>query len=142
MAEFPLPDVEWPPTREFWAGAARGELVIPRCAGCGAWCWYPADACRRCGDARLAWTPVSGRGTVFSWAVVRRALVAPFASKVPYATGLVALEEDPTVRLVTIFAECEPEALRVGLPVEVIFRTHAFPGIEGEVVAPFFRPSV
>ena len=30
-AEFPLPDVEDELTAEFFAGAARGELVIPRC---------------------------------------------------------------------------------------------------------------
>jgi uncharacterized OB-fold protein len=142
MAEFPLPDVAWPPTREFWEGAARGELRIPRCARCGAYCWYPADACRRCGDDDLPWATLSGRGTIFSWALVRRALVKPFAEKVPYATGLVCLEEDPSVRIVTIFVDCDPEALEVDLPVEVAFRPLAFSDVEGEVVAPFFRPSV
>ncbi len=34
-AEFPLPDTEWEVTREFWAAAVRGELVIPRCDVCG-----------------------------------------------------------------------------------------------------------
>ena len=29
--DFPLPDTDWPPTREFWAAAARGELAVPRC---------------------------------------------------------------------------------------------------------------
>jgi len=141
MNAFPLPDVAWPPTREFWQGAARGELRIPRCAECGAYCWYPADACRSCGGEDLPWTTMSGRGTLFSWAVVRRALVKPFAEKVPYITGLVSLEEDPSVRIVTILVDCDPESLQVNLPVEVSFRTHAFHGVEGEVVAPFFRPS-
>jgi uncharacterized OB-fold protein len=142
MSEFPLPDVAWPPTREFWEGASRGELRIPRCAECDAYCWYPADACRRCGGADLPWTTMSGRGSLFSWAVVRRALVKPFAAKVPYITGLVSLEEDPSVRIVTILVDCDPESLQVSLPVEVSFRSHAFPDVEGEVVAPFFRPSV
>ena len=31
---FPLPDTDWDATRAFWAGAERGELVIPRCGGC------------------------------------------------------------------------------------------------------------
>ncbi len=28
--DFPLPDTTWEPTAEFWAGAAREELRIPR----------------------------------------------------------------------------------------------------------------
>ncbi len=43
--DFPLPDLEDPLTAEFFAGAARGELVIPRCAGCDRWVWYPEPAC-------------------------------------------------------------------------------------------------
>jgi len=69
--DFPLPDTDWEPTREFWQAAARHELVIPRCKSCGAWNWYPPERCRACDGAELPWTPVSGRGTLFSWAVVR-----------------------------------------------------------------------
>ena len=32
--EFPLPDVDWEPTRGFWQAAQREELQIPRCEGC------------------------------------------------------------------------------------------------------------
>ena len=42
--EFPLPDLVWEPTAEFWAGAARGELRIPRCDSCGRLRWYPEPA--------------------------------------------------------------------------------------------------
>jgi hypothetical protein len=141
MAAFPLPDLDWPPTREFWAGAARGELCIPRCAACAAFTWYPAETCRRCGGRDLPWTAMSGRGSLFSFAVVRRALVKVFASQVPFATGLVCLDEDPAVRIVTRLVDCDVDALGVGMPVEVVFRPLRFPEVEGEVVAPFFRPS-
>ena len=139
--EFPLPDTEWQATREFWAAAARGELVIPRCADCGAWNWYPPDRCRACESAELPWTPVSGRGTLFSCAVVRRALVKPFAGQVPYATGLVALEEDPDVRLVTTIVDCSLADLRIEMPMTVVYRTLDFPGVSREVVAPMFTPA-
>ena len=139
--EFPLPDTEWQATREFWAAAARGELVIPRCADCGAWNWYPPDRCRACERAELPWTPVSGRGTLFSWAVVRRALVKPFAGHVPYATGLVALEEDPDVRLVTTIVDCSLADLRIEMPMTVVYRALDFPGVSREVVAPMFAPA-
>jgi uncharacterized OB-fold protein len=139
--DFPLPDTEWPATREFWAAATRGELVIPRCAGCGAWNWYPRDRCRVCDGAELPWAPVSGRGTLFSWAVVRRALLKPFAAHVPYATGLVALDEDPEVRLVTTLVDCSPEDLQIEMPMTVVYRALDFPGVSREVVAPMFTPA-
>lgn len=140
MSDGPLPDTEWPPTRPFFEAAARGELAIPRCAGCGAWVWYPRDDCPRCGGVHLPWTPVSGRGTLFSWAVVRRALWKPFAEKVPYVTGLVALEEDPAVRVVTTLVDCEPGDLRVDMPVRAVFRALAFRGAPRQVVVPMFAP--
>jgi uncharacterized OB-fold protein len=136
-----LPDPSWEPLRGFWAGAAAGELRLPRCATCGAFAWYPRERCRRCGAAELEWAATSGRGTLFSFAVVRRALYAPFAPLVPYATGLVALEEDPAVRLATRFVDCEPSELRIDLPVHAVFRALEFPGTAGSLPAPFFTPT-
>jgi hypothetical protein len=137
-SDFPLPDVEWEPTRPFWEAAARGELVIPRCEPCGLLVWYPDTACRGCGERRHLWTAVSGRGRLYSFAVVRRAFIPAFADDVPFVTGLVALAEDPAVRLVTRIVDSDPTALRVDQPVRVVFRPLAFPGIERRVVAPMF----
>ena len=143
MAEtpFPLPDTDWDATREFWAAAERGQLVIPRCGACGVYQWYPAPACKACGGEQLSWTPVSGRGRLFSWAVVRHAFLKPFARKVPYVTGLVTLEEAPTVRLVTNLVDCEAEKLTVDMPVHVVFRPLVFPDTERQVMAPMFTPA-
>lgn len=137
---FPLPDPAWEPTRGFFAAAARGELAIPRCGGCGARVWYPRPACPACGGRDLPWEPVSGRGTLFSFAVVRRPLWRPFADRIPYATGLVALAEDPAVRLVTLLVDCAPEDLRVDMAVHAVFRPLRFPGSSRAVVVPFFAP--
>ena len=138
---FPLPDTEWPPTREFWAGAARGELVLPRCDACGRYVWYPDATCRFCGGQATTWTRVSGRGRLFSWSVVRRAFIPQVADDVPYVAGLVTIEEDPAVRLVTRIVECTPEALRIDMPVRVVFRPLRFTGVPGEVAAPLFVPA-
>ena len=59
-ADFPLPDVSWEPTREFWAGAARGQLLITRCEACGGYVWYPQPPCRGCGGTVAADTTRSG----------------------------------------------------------------------------------
>ena len=137
---FPLPDLEWEPAREFFSAASRGELVIPRCAGCRTYQWYPGDACRACGSEELPWEPVCGRGALFSWAVVHRALAKSFGGQVPFVTALVSLEEDPAVRVVTRIVDCAAEELRVDMPVRVVFREISFDDTPASVVALMFAP--
>jgi uncharacterized protein len=84
---------------------------------------------------------VEGRGRLFSWAVVRHPFLPQFREKVPYATGLVALDEDHAVRLATEIVDLSPGELRVDLPMEVVFRPLRFPGVDGSVMAPLWRPA-
>jgi uncharacterized OB-fold protein len=135
-----LPDLEFEATRGFWQAARQERLEIPRCGACARYTWYPAPSCAHCGAEALEWSPVSGRGTIFSWSVVTRALFKAFREKTPYITGLVALEEDPDVRLVTLFVDCEAGDLGLDQPAEVVFRRLEFPGVESFVTAPMFRP--
>ena len=139
-ADFPLPDVEDPVTAPFFAGAARGELRIPRCARCGRFVWYPESACPGCGG-ETEWVAVSGRGSLFSWAVVRRPFLPAFEDKVPFVSALVAIDEDPSVRVVSYVVDCEPESLVAGMPLAADFRPLSFATVPGrEVVVPVFRP--
>ena len=139
-AEFPLPDVDWEPTREFFAGAARGELVLPRCDACGRYKWFPDGLCRFCWHGSHTWTRVSGQARLFSWTVVRRAFIPQLADRVPYVTGLVTIDEDPAVRLATFVVDCAPETLCMDMPMRVVFRPLRFAGVEGGVIAPVFTP--
>jgi len=137
--DFPLPDVADPLTAEYFAGAARGELMITRCGACDRYVWYPGEACAACGGP-LAWTAVSGDATLFSWAVVRRAFLPAFADKVPFVTALVALAEDPYVRLPTYMVGADPESLRADEPVRVTFRPLAFSTVpDKSVIVPMFE---
>ena len=140
-ADFPLPDTEWERTRPFWEAAAREELVLPRCASCATLNWYPGPACKACGHENYRWDRLSGRATLFAWTVVRHGFVKPFRSKVPYITGLVCVDEDPSVRLVTTLVDCDPDELEADLPMQVVFRPLSFPDVEREVIAPMFTPS-
>lgn len=147
-ADFPLPDVEDPLTAEFFAGAARGALVIPRCDSCGQWVWYPEPTCPACtaageDDGTLTWQPTSGRGRLFSWAVVQRPFLPAFAEMIPFVTALVALEEAPEVRIVTYVVDADPDHLEDATPLEVTFRPLAFPTVpDRHVVVPMFTPSL
>jgi uncharacterized OB-fold protein len=84
---------------------------------------------------------MSGRGRLFAWTVVRHAFLPQFSDDVPYATGLVALDEDPSVRIVTRIVDCDPERLAFHMPVRVVFRPLSFPGIDRTVTAPLFAPA-
>lgn len=140
--DFPLPDLHDERTAEFFAGAERGELVIPKCDRCGALCWYPERRCPHCGSGAFTWTAVSGKGGLYSWAVVRRAFLPAFEELVPFVTGLVALDEDPAVRIVSYVVDCEPESLAADQPVEAVFRPLRFPTVpDRSVTVPMFVPA-
>lgn len=137
--DFPLPDVNDPLTAPFFAGAARGELVITRCDACDEYVWYPQPQCPRC-NGPLTWAPVAGRGTLFSWATVRRAFLPAFADQLPFVTALIALEDDPAVRLVSYVVDADPETLTADEAVQVTFRPLSFSTVPGKsVIVPMFE---
>lgn len=139
--DFPLPDVFDALTAPYFEGAARGELVIPRCESCGEYVWYPQETCPRDGGT-LVWRPVSGNGSLFTWAVVERAFLPAFEDRVPFVTALVALAEDPAVRLCTYIVDVAPDALVADAPVRVTFRPLEFTTVPGRaVVVPMFAPA-
>ena len=68
------------------------------------------------------------------------ALVPAVRRELPFVTALVALDEDPAVRLVTNLVDCAEERLRAELPVRVVFRPLEFPDVSRRVIAPMFTP--
>lgn len=131
----PLPEIV-PLTQPFWEAAAKRHLVIQRCGDCHAWVWCPRPACVECGSEKLQWTPVSGRGKVFAFSVIRevvgRALRA-FEGDLPYVAAWVDLDEGP--RLTSNIVECPIEKVKIGMEVEAVFE-EAAPGI----FLPKFKP--
>jgi uncharacterized OB-fold protein len=141
-ADFPLPDLTDERTAEYFAGAARGELVLPRCDACHRLVWYPEEECPSCGGRAFTWTAVSGRGRLFAWTVVRRAFLPAFEEMVPFVTALVDLDVDPRVRIVSYVVDCDPDALDAGLPVDTVFRPLRFPTVpDRSVTVPMFVPT-
>jgi uncharacterized OB-fold protein len=141
-ADFPLPDTADERLAPYFAAAARGQLLVPRCGECAAWCWYPRDRCTTCGGTAFSWSPVSGNGALFSWAVVRRAFLPAFVDKVPFVTGLVALDEDASVRIVTTIVDVDPSELIAEQRMRVVFRPLSFSTVpDRSVVVPMFGPA-
>jgi len=114
----PLP-VPTADTAPFYEAARRGELRLQRCAGCGRFRHYPRATCPACLSRDHAWELTSGRGTVWTWTIVRGPTLPAFESRVPYNVVDVLLEEG--VHFVSEVLDCPPEELRAGLPVEAVF---------------------
>jgi uncharacterized OB-fold protein len=114
----PLPDPS-PLTQPFWAAAKERELRIQRCRACGTHLFYPRYLCTACGSDDLQWCPVSGRATVFTFTVARRATHPGLADRVPYVIAVVELEEGP--KLTANLVEIDPDDVEIGLSVEVAF---------------------
>ena len=79
---------------EFRAGLGRGELLVQRCTSCGKPNMYPRHACPYCQSRALGWAPSTGRGTLISHTVLRFGAPEGFEADLPYAIGIVRLEED------------------------------------------------
>jgi uncharacterized OB-fold protein len=137
---FPTPDLDDGPIAPLWQAAARHEFRLPRCASCGALDWYPKGECRHCAGREFEWALLSGRGTLFSWAVVHRALHKPLIPIAPYVSAIVVVDEDRTTRFVTRLVDCDPAGLHAGMPVEVRFADLGYPALNTGIIAPLFTP--
>jgi uncharacterized protein len=123
--KIPAPETN-PETKPYWEAAAQGRLLIKKCAACGRVHFYPRAICPFCGSDRTEWGTASGRGTVYSYSVMRRV-------PVPYALAYVTLEEG--VSMMTNIVDCDLEAIRIGQSVTVVFKP-----TEGGPPVPMFRP--
>lgn len=122
--------------RAFWTGGADGALRIPFCTGCNVWVSPLAAECPDC-DGALEARPVSGRGTVFTYTVNHQQFNP--AVPVPYVIAIVELDEQADLRIAANIVDCEPDSVRIGLPVEVRFERQNV-GDES-VYVPVFAPA-
>jgi uncharacterized OB-fold protein len=113
-------------TERYWAAAADGQLLLKRCRSCGQTHFYPRAVCPRCLSSETEWYAASGQGRIYTYSVMRRA-------PVPYAIVYITLAEGVT--MMSNLVDCDLDAIRIGQPVEVVFR----PTVGGHSL-PVFRP--
>ena len=114
---------------EYLQAAGRGEFVLQRCDDCEQMRYPIGNACPFCTSLTWAWTPVSGRGTIYSYEVVTHPIHPAFRGVVPYVIALVELDEqrgvpgpDDGVRVLGMLVDAEgrPESEdRAGINVRV-----------------------
>ena len=129
----PIPMIT-PENERYWQGCKQHELWMRACQECGPY-FYPRDVCPKCGRRDVEWRQMSGRGTLYTYAIVHRAPMPGFRGDVPFITAIVELEEGPRMMTNLIGIEPDPERIKVGMPVEV-----SFEDITDEISLPKFRP--
>jgi acetyl-CoA acetyltransferase/uncharacterized OB-fold protein len=132
MTTVPLPELT-PVNEWFWTSGADGHLRIQGCAECGTLVHPPTPICPVCASRSWAPTVVSGRGTVVGYTVNQHQWLPSFEP--PYAIAIVALEDDPSVRLTTNIVGCAPDDVQIGQEVAVCFTQHE------DVWLPLFEPT-
>lgn len=111
----------------YWEGCDAGKLLLKRCTDCGKTHFFPRAICPHCFSDATEWYEATGKGTIYSYSVMRRADPS-------YAIAYVRLDEGVT--MLSGIVEADFDALAVGMPVELTFRS-----TEGGQALPVFRPA-
>lgn len=108
-APVPVPDVD---SAGYWEGARAGRLMLCRADQTGEWIHPPQELSSSGGPTHFE--EVSGRGTIFSFIVVRQATVP--GHQEPYVVGVIELDEQSGLRLAGII-NADPEIVEIGAAV-------------------------
>lgn len=137
MSEYnkPLPGMDGL-TKAFYSFCKDEALHFQQCTDCGSFRHVPREMCAQCNSFEWEWVKSSGRGTIYSWVVINRALHPAFydpnPEAVPMAPVIVEMEEG--VRLLSNMMDCTPEQLKMDMPVEVVYEA-----VTNDITLPRFR---
>jgi uncharacterized protein len=118
--------------RGFWTAGHDNTLRLRHCAHCGYWVHPPRPICPRCWGRELPWDATSGRATLYSYTINRKAWNPEVT--VPYVIGMVELPEQAGLRMTTNIVHCDPDDVHIGMALRVVFEQH------GEHFVPLFEP--
>ncbi len=131
----PLPSLNEPDTQPFWEATRNRQLRYQKCSDCGTVVFHPRRHCTGCTTGTLSWHTASGKGTLYTFSVVRQSYHPFFRQKVPYAIAWVDLDEGPRL-LTNITGVTDPSTeLECGQRVQLEWEEHESLNI------PLFRPT-
>jgi uncharacterized protein len=113
--------------KAFFDAAREGRFLIPVCTACNCAHWYPRVICPFCASDKVEWREASGKGTIYTFSVMRRA-------KEPYIIAHVTLAEGPT--MLTNIVAYDANDVRIGQAVTV-----AFQDTDSGPPMPMFKPA-
>ena len=96
----------------FWDAADEGRLVAQRCAACGRLRHPPRPMCPECQSLEVEVVTLSGRGVVYSYAVLHH----PQHPAFEYPVLAVLVDLDEGIRVVSNLVGVEADEIRIGMP--------------------------
>jgi uncharacterized OB-fold protein len=134
-AKRPLPVVEFLKIPEQGDPYLEGH----RCKDCGAVFLGERSVCSKCGArGRLEPKRLSRHGSLYVYSIVHRSFPG---IEVPYISAVVDLEGGGTVKGNLVHIDPDPEKVKMGMPVEVIFKIAPAKDREGnEYLTYYFQP--
>jgi len=108
-----------PENQHYWTGGAEGELRFLRCGACETWIHPPQPVCPECLSKDLGVAAVSGRAELLTYTVNHQPWIPGFPP--PYVVCIVEIEEQKGLRITSNLLDCEPDDIRIGMPVQVRF---------------------
>lgn len=122
-------------TEPFWLAARERRLVCQKCTACGTFRMPPEPFCHECLSQEHEWVTLSGKGKVYTFTIVRRALIPDLADAIPHVPAIIELPDAGGQRLVSNVIDVEPEKIYIGMPVTIVWDE-----VEPGSVIPRFRP--
>ena len=133
----PIPVPAPQPESDFyWEKCKDEELWLRHCKTCDSAYFYPRDICPECFSRDTDWVQSSGKGTVHTFAIVHRGPTPPFRERTPYVPAIVELAEGVRIPTNLVGVEPDPEAIKIGMAVEVVFEP-----LDDKISLPKFRPA-
>ncbi|MDX6393039.1 MAG: uncharacterized protein QOJ73_4102 [Streptosporangiaceae bacterium] len=99
----------------FWESLRAHSAEVQRCDSCGAFRYVPKEICPHCHSRAATWTPIDGRGQIYTYTIVRRAPTPAYQAEAPYAIVHVTMQED--FRMIGTTIGISLDDVRIGLPV-------------------------
>ena len=129
------------PVVEFLKIPEQGEPFLEgqRCQACGAIFLGERETCSSCGKSgTLKPNRLSNRGELYVYSIVHRSFPG---IEVPYVSAIVDLEGGGTVKGNLVGIDPDPEKVKMGMPVEVVYRIAPRKDADGnEYMTYYFQP--
>ena len=123
-------------TAPYWAALRNHRLTCQQCDRCGTFRFPPVPLCHVCNSFEVSWADLGSSGVVYSFTIVRHPATKAIAPYVPYVIVLVEFDEAPGARLVSNVVGCQPEAVFIGMRVNIDWYDQT-----DTVTVPRFRPA-
>lgn len=122
---------------QFYKFVSEKKLMAAKCKKCGTMLLPPRPMCTKCFSSDLEWVELKNKGKLLTYTVIHVSS-KQFESLIPYAVGIVKLEDGP--KLPGMIQDVEPEKISVGMSLEVDFDT-TIPSEWPTWPRYFFKPS-